>query len=54
MKIFSHESPEYVKGNYGINGANLYSGEIVEYFIPNIKTTRNWVTINLQGLVWMQ
>ncbi len=49
MKIFSHESPEYVKGNYGINGANLYSGEIVKYFIPNIKTTRNWVTINLQG-----
>lgn len=49
MKIFSHESPEYVKGNYKINGANLYSGEIVKYFIPNIKTDRNWVTINLAG-----
>ena len=49
MKIFSHESPEYQKGNYGINGANLYSTEIVKYFIPNIKTKRNWVTINLAG-----
>ena len=49
MKIFSHESAEYRTGNYGINGANLYSAEIVKYFIPNIKTTRNWVTINLAG-----
>ena len=49
MKKFTHNSKAYKKGNYGINGANLYSAEIVKYFIPNIKTTRNWVTINLAG-----
>lgn len=43
-KIFSHESPEYVTTQKP-NGAFLYSQEIVKYFIPNIKTTRNWVTI---------
>lgn len=47
MKIFSHESPEYT--NTKPNGALLYSQEIVKYFIPNIKTDRNWVTINLAG-----
>lgn len=45
--IFSHESPEYT--NTKPNGALLYSQEIVKYFIPNIKTDRNWVTINLAG-----
>lgn len=49
MRKFTHNSKAYKKGNYGINGANLYSAEIVKYFIPNIKTTRNWVTINLAG-----
>lgn len=47
MKIFSHESPEYT--NTKPNGALLYSQEIVKYFIPNIKTDRNWITINLAG-----
>lgn len=47
MKIFSHESPEYT--NTKPSGALLYSQEIVKYFIPNIKTDRNWVTINLAG-----
>ena len=47
MKIFSHESPEYIWTNP--NGACEYSKEIVKYFIPNIKTTRNWVTINIKG-----
>lgn len=47
MKIFSHESPEYT--NTKPTGALLYSQEIVKYFIPNIKTDRNWVTINLAG-----
>lgn len=47
MKIFSHESPEYIWTNP--NGACEYSKEIVKYFIPNIKTTRNWVTINVKG-----
>ena len=47
MKILSHESPEYIWTNP--NGACEYSKEIVKYFIPNIKTTRNWVTINVKG-----
>ncbi len=45
--IISHESPEYT--NTKPNGALEYSKEIVKYFIPNIKTDRNWVTINLAG-----
>lgn len=45
--IFSHESPEYT--NTKPNGALIYSQAIVKYFIPNIKTDRNWVTINLAG-----
>lgn len=45
--IFSHESPEYTFTNP--NGALEYSKEICKYFIPNIKTNRNWVTINLRG-----
>lgn len=44
QKIFSHLSPEYETAHVE-NGAYLYSEEIVKYFIPNIKTTRNWVTI---------
>ena len=47
MKILSHESPEYIWRNP--NGACEYSKEIVKYFIPNIKTDRNWVTINIKG-----
>ena len=29
------------------NGAFYYSKEITKYFIPNIKTDRNWVTVNV-------
>lgn len=29
------------------NGANIYSQLICKYFIPNINTTRNWITINV-------
>lgn len=43
-EIFSHLSPEY-KTPEQMNGALLYSQEIVKYFIPKIITTRNWVTI---------
>lgn len=42
--IFSHLSPEFQTVQKP-NGAVLYSQEIVKYFIPKIKTTRNWVTI---------
>lgn len=31
------------------NGAYYYSKEIVENIIPNVKTDRNWVTVNLPG-----
>ena len=46
QKIFSHLSKEYIS-TQNPNGALLYSKEIVKYFIPNIKTTRNWVTIRV-------
>ena len=32
------------------NGAYHYSREIVKYFIPNIKTDRNWITIRVGEL----
>lgn len=31
------------------NGAFYYSKEIVENIIPNVKTDRNWITVNVQG-----
>lgn len=31
------------------NGAYFYSKEISKYLIPNIKTNRNWITINVKG-----
>lgn len=30
------------------NGAHIYSQLICKYFIPNIRTDRNWVTINVK------
>lgn len=52
--IFSHTSPAYQwkLANAGVdryNGARYYSEEIVRNIIPNVKTTRNWVTINVEG-----
>lgn len=32
------------------NGAFYYSQEIVRNIIPNVETTRNWVTVNIQGV----
>lgn len=53
-QIFSHLDPQYIAkrnlmagGKY--NGAYYYSKEIVENIIPNVKTKRNWVTINIPG-----
>ena len=31
------------------NGAFYYSKEIVANIIPNVKTDRNWITVNVQG-----
>ena len=57
--IFSHESPEYmdwkrwhISSPQKHNGAFYYSCEIVDNIIPNVKTTRNWVTINMKGHCW--
>ena len=48
--IFSHESPEYRDNVRNKNhGAFYYSEEIVKYFIPTIKTNRNWVTVGYDG-----
>lgn len=35
--------------NGRFNGAYYYSKEIRKFIIPNIKTDRNWVTINIPG-----
>ena len=54
--IIDYKHPAYqmrhraMYGSIGkYNGAYYYSKEIREYIIPNIKTDRNWITINLPG-----
>ena len=48
--IFSHESSEYRDNVKNKNhGAFFYSEEICKYFIPNIETDRNWVTVGYEG-----
>lgn len=37
-------------GRNRYNGALYYSQEICEKFIPNIKTNRNWITVNVKGV----
>lgn len=47
---FTHDSPEYRDNVRNKNqGAYFYSTEIVKYFIPTIKTDRNWVTVGYEG-----
>lgn len=53
--IIDHTHPIYKKrrsnaGNNRYNGAYYYSLDIIRHIIPNIKTDRNWVTINLPEL----
>ena len=43
--IISHTNNEYKPPCE--NGANIYSQLICKWFVPNIKTDRNWVTINI-------
>ena len=50
--IINHETPEYIKaasqiGLHKWNGAYYYSIEICKNIIPNVKTDRNWITVNL-------
>ena len=53
--VVSHETPEYEiirnleRGGGKYNGAYYYSVEILRYFVPNIRTDRPWVTLNLKG-----
>lgn len=47
--IIDHTSPYY--GNILPNGALIYSQNITKNIIPNVKTDRNWVTINTHTAV---
>lgn len=53
--IISHNNAEYRKkwDNAGVNqynGAFYYSKEILKNIIPNVETSRNWVTVNVRGV----
>ena len=53
--IIDHTHPEYLKkwraaGKNQYNGAYYYSQEIVDNIIPNIETSRNWITVNVKGV----
>lgn len=52
--IIDHNWPSYLAARQGIgnarhNGAYYYSVEIVKNIIPQIKTDRNWLTVNTYG-----
>lgn len=52
--IIDHRHPFYRQrwkqaGANKYNGAYYYSQEIVKNIIPNVKTDRNWVTVNIAG-----
>ena len=53
--IFDHDHYKYrekwnMSGYNRYNGAFYYSKEIVKNIIPRVKTDRNWITINIQGI----
>ena len=53
--IINHKHPRWVRkqqtfGRNRHNGALYYSREICEKIIPNIRTDRNWITVNVKGL----
>ena len=53
--IIDHNNLMYLKQwqyarNHRFNGAYYYSREIVKNIIPNVKTDRNWITINSKGV----
>lgn len=52
--IINHEHPKYIEkwnsiGKAKYNGAYYYSREICRNIIPNVKTDRSWITINVKG-----
>lgn len=53
--IIDHNHPKYLRvwsriGANKYNGAYYYSKEIVKNIIPNVKTDRNWLTVEATGL----
>lgn len=53
--IIDHNNLMYLKQwqyarAHRFNGAYYYSREIVDNIIPNVKTDRNWITINAKGV----
>lgn len=51
--IFNHEHPSYIAAREKIgrskwNGAYYYSREICDNIIPNVKTDRAWITLNIK------
>lgn len=53
--VINHNHPRYQKrlqeiGKGRYNGAYYYSREICEYIIPRVKTDRNWITVNVEGV----
>ena len=53
--IIDHTHPKWKTkqddlGKHKYNGAYYYSQEIVQNIIPHIKTKRNWVTVNVNGV----
>lgn len=52
--IIDHRHPVYqmrlaMSGKNKHNGAYYYSREITKNIIPNVKTDRNWITVNVKG-----
>ena len=55
MVLIDHTHPQYISkwsdcGENKFNGAYYYSQEIVENIIPNVETSRNWITVNIKGI----
>lgn len=55
--IINHDANAYVQTwtmleNERFNGAYYYSQEICRNIIPNVKTDRNWITVNVTGLAF--
>jgi len=53
--FLDHDSVEYRRrwinvGDNRYNGAFFYSKEIVKNIIPNVKTDRPWITVNVPGI----
>lgn len=53
--VIDHNHPNYIQrrkaaGRDKYNGAFYYSEEIVRNIIPNVETSRNWITVNIPGV----